>query len=483
MVIKEPEETFEDMLYRNFYKALYTRITIAKSIRQRAYMGRKNSLATMATRNRTTIGLLPLGGCSPTLINRSCDKEVVSFYELDHYICEDNDKLTKLTRKNIKEKNMIVNSIFNDYKNKAIKCALQIARDKIKNKFGIEVIINAAEFNKVADFLEKYDSNFEYHIQMPKCRDIMPERYRNIIEHPFIVKLRNDTYMWCNRFSRNYDDGSILDSMNIYIFGKKSYRYYRILCKYLSKKTHSISRAYQISAYDGSDGFKVSTIDGSCRDINTLYFDNDIKQKITNHLNEWISNENIYVDRGIIYKTGILLYGTAGTGKSSLATAISTYLRCPLIIIDCTEFHNIDIGELTATINADTCRYVVLLDEIDSIFTDRDDIKANKKERTSKLLSFLDSPNSPTNVVFVATTNYIEKIDKAALRKGRFDLMIELTDIHKDAALQMCRGFNLNNTQIEEVLSRINSFPINPSTLQSIILEVKSGIIETEVES
>lgn len=368
----------------------------------------------------------------------------------------------------------MINSIVNEYKNKMVRSTVQMVGDKIKNKFGIEYIADCASFNMVNEFLKKYDRNYKNHLQNPMFENTAVSRFPEIIEKPFIVKLRNDTFLYCNRFNRQDDENYVYNKMRLFFFGKKSYKYFKILIKYLSKDDKAPFRTYHISSSTNGE-FGVIVTRETPRNIDTLYFDNNTKEKIITHLNNWRKNESIYKSRGIIYKTGILLYGTAGTGKSTLAMAIADYLKCPILSIDCTEFHNIDIGQLTASINADNCQYVVLLDEIDSIFVDRDDIKMSMKERTSKLLTFLDSPNSPTDVIFVATTNYIDRLDKAALRKGRFDLMVELNDIHKEAALCMCKGFELTDSQILEVMNKVTTFPINPSTLQSIILEVKAG--------
>ena len=205
--------------------------------------------------------------------------------------------------------------------------------------------------------------------------------------------------------------------------------------------------------------------------METLFFDSGIKERIIAHLDNWLANEQIYLNRGLIYKTGILLYGTPGTGKSSLASAIANYLQCGLVTIDCTTFDSLNVAEVAESINADEDRYVILLDEIDSVFGSREnENNSAKNARITKLLSFLDSPNSPSNVVFVATTNYIDKLDKAALRKGRFDLMEELTDIHAKTAYEMCKGFNLNEEQTNRVIHSV-TFPVNPSYLQSVILD------------
>ncbi len=143
------------------------------------------------------------------------------------------------------------------------------------------------------------------------------------------------------------------------------------------------------------------------RPMNTIFFEQEKKDKIINHLNSWMSNESIYSNRGLIFKTGILLYGKAGTGKSSLASAIANYLNCGLITIDTTTFFNLNISEVVESINADDDRYVILIDEIDTIFTSRDNDNASdkQKENTSKLLSLLDSTSLAYSIIFHLNNN------------------------------------------------------------------------------
>jgi chaperone BCS1 len=56
-----------------------------------------------------------------------------------------------------------------------------------------------------------------------------------------------------------------------------------------------------------------------------------------------------------------------------------------------------------------------------------------------EFLQFLDGINSPSNVIFVATTNHIDHIDPALLRKGRFDLKYEMNKISYDLAAEMIK--------------------------------------------
>lgn len=362
-------------------------------------------------------------------------------------------------------------------KNKAISNLVLYSLRRIKTHFGVDMkFVEPNQVRAAISWIEQYDNNFKNHIANPYMLNSKISYQDPVIDRTFMIKLEKATWVLV---SGEVPDINIPDAKNrtniiiMYIFGKKAFKYFRDITKHISSFNSTTQMMYSISA-QGDEGRSYWSCTGSFltpRPLDTLFFDNGIKDRIIKHLDNWLSNESIYKERGLIYKTGILLYGTPGTGKSSLASAIANYLRCGLITIDCTTFQNLNTAEVAESINADNDRYVVLLDEIDSIFGSRDEETDDiKNKRISKLLSFLDSPNSPNNVVFVATTNYIDRLDKAALRKGRFDLMEKLEDIHEEAAIEMCKGFRLSNDQINDVL-KDKTFPINPSELQSAILD------------
>lgn len=370
---------------------------------------------------------------------------------------------------------MIINSQgITGIKNRIVNNSIMYAARKVKTHFGIDMKFNTVnEIKGAINWIQKYDKKFRSHISNPYSQGSIINK-EPVIEGMFIIKLDKATYAFVSGdVEGSPDNNSRRNTISMYIFGKKTMKYFRELKCIIDKETSSSSMMYSITA-NGDGNRSYWTCSGTPltpRPMDTLFFDSGIKDRIINHLNTWLSNEDIYKKRGLIYKTGILLYGTKGTGKSSLASAIANYLKCGLIVIDCTTFDKLNIAEVSESINADETRYVVLLDEIDSIFGNRDDdIDDDKNKRISKLLSFLDSPSSPTNVVFVATTNYIDRLDKAAIRKGRFDIKEELTDIHKEAAIEMCKGFDLPQDKIDKIINN-STFPINPSDLQGVILE------------
>jgi hypothetical protein len=191
------------------------------------------------------------------------------------------------------------------------------------------------------------------------------------------------------------------------------------------------------------------------------------KDEIINHLNNWLNLKKIYRKHGITYKTGILLHGEPGTGKSSLSRAIASYLGYDLHIMNIKSYKE-EQQFIQKIINIPE-QSVVLFEDIDCLFETRED--ENDKDTKALLgtvLNVLDGAMSPDGVVFIATTNYIDKLDSALIRDGRFDLKINVGCIDEYLAKQMCDRYGVNYDMLDG-----ENFPINPSYLQNKILKNK----------
>lgn len=374
------------------------------------------------------------------------------------------------------EKKMSANVSIKDLVKSTVKeKSLHFVVDRIKMQFGMEMRFTLqSQIKAITDWIEEIDTkNFKYRISNPYD---YKKNNNPILTGEFILHLDKATYLFVSA-SKNKEDSSMCREIYMYVFGRKMYKWFKIIAE-KSQYVSESNMMYSISAKSSDDGGFWTCVGSTFnpRPMDTLFFDKDIKDKITKHLDDWLANEDVYKSRGLTFKTGILLYGVAGTGKSSLASAIATYLNCGLVSIDTATFEDLNITDVVESINADNNRYVILIDEIDTIFTSRDDetITDKQKVKTSKLLSLLDSQQSPNNVIFVATTNYIDKLDKAVIRKGRFDMAVELGNISRDTAMEMCKSFNLTDAQSLKAIEMFNDREINPAELQTVILTIIS---------
>lgn len=356
-------------------------------------------------------------------------------------------------------------------RDKAFDWATDFVMDKLKTHFGIVMKFNT--YNEVAaisSILIDMDKTIKKHVV--NSYTYGGTKQAPLIEGKQIIRVKkHNSFIYVSGVTKESGQNEMHSNILIYIFGKGAYK----TKAYIDYKFRNFNDAelinYAVTASKrGTDSYwNCIANDIPPRTFDTLFFDNNVIGSVKGHLDKWLNNIDIYKSRNLNFKTGILIHGPAGTGKSSLAVAIASYLKCNLISIDMATFDDLDITDLTGSINADKDRYIVFLDEIDVVFKSRDEnITDEQRERTTKLLTFLDSANSPTNVVFVATTNYPDRLDTAVTRKGRFDLIVHVDNLSKETAEEMCRGFNttLNNVDI----SPSSDGKYNPATLQAAIL-------------
>jgi SpoVK/Ycf46/Vps4 family AAA+-type ATPase len=128
----------------------------------------------------------------------------------------------------------------------------------------------------------------------------------------------------------------------------------------------------------------------------------------------------------------ICLYGPPGTGKSSFAALIASLLNMPLLKIQASDLLGSYVGETEKAIaksfrQARQQNAVLLFDEVDTFLLSRDGAEKHwHKTMVNEFLSQLDEFSG----LFVCTTNFIELLDKAALR--RFDFKIKLNYLSEE---------------------------------------------------
>lgn len=267
--------------------------------------------------------------------------------------------------------------------------------------------------------------------------------------------------------------------ITINIFGLFSKRFTEDLL-YTIGENRSVNRKYiEYNTLDSLGGFTRST--KFKRKLNTIYLEN--RNEIFESIDIWKKSEEFYRERGIPYKLGILLYGEPGTGKSSLIHAVASELNKDVIVLTAGAILNGKLNRYDAVCcDCDTAP-VIVIEEIDTIVSSRQqdkELSENQKSILSELLNFLDGSSSPDSCIIIATTNHIEKLDPAIIRSGRFDIKIQMGKISRDLAIQMCEDFNCNP---EEILDD-STTEYNPSELQSkLIFDSKNRLYKNSIDN
>lgn len=134
----------------------------------------------------------------------------------------------------------------------------------------------------------------------------------------------------------------------------------------------------------------------------------------------------------------ILAYGIAGSGKSAYAKALAKELDKPIILKKASDIFSMWVGESEKNIakaftEARQRDAILVFDEVDSFLRERGDaVRSWEITQVNEMLTQMESFEG----IFIATTNLVENLDKASIR--RFDYKIEFRALDSK---RLCEAF------------------------------------------
>ncbi|KAJ9135204.1 hypothetical protein P3X46_032413 [Hevea brasiliensis] len=188
--------------------------------------------------------------------------------------------------------------------------------------------------------------------------------------------------------------------------------------------------------------------------FDTLAMATKEKEGIKNDLIKFSKGKNYYDKIGKPWKRGYLLYGPPGTGKSTMIAAMANFLNYDIYDLELTTVK--DNSELRKLLIETKSKSIIVIEDIDCSLDltgqrkpkkekdedeeGKDPISKKKKEEEAEskkrsevtlsgLLNFIDGIWSACGGerIIVFTTNYVEKLDPALIRRGRMDKHIEMS--------------------------------------------------------
>ena len=190
-------------------------------------------------------------------------------------------------------------------------------------------------------------------------------------------------------------------------------------------------------------------------------------------IQDFIDSEDWYKEMGIPYKRSYLLYGPPGTGKSSFAQALAGEIKFSICFVNCSD--KINDFQFNSLLNQAPQKSIILIEDVDSIFSERKNTEKNNTLTFSGFLNAIDGVRSQEGRIIVMTTNYRERLDPALLRPGRVDEMFEINYSSHFQMEKLCFRFFKDAELAKKFAYQLPEYKFSMSMIQGFLLRYRKN--------
>ena len=228
----------------------------------------------------------------------------------------------------------------------------------------------------------------------------------------------------------------------------------------------------------------------------TLAMDPIEKEELIKDLLSFRERKEYYARVGKAWKRGYLLHGPPGTGKSSMIAAMAHLLEYDVYDLELTAVR--DNSTLRRLLIETTGKSIIVVEDIDCSLELAGKRKKKSGEEGEKieekmmgreseesrvtlsgLLNFIDGLWSACGGerIIVFTTNHLEKLDPALIRRGRMDKHVELSYCRFEGFKVLAKNY-LGITEhllFDEVKRLLEEVEITPADVAEVLLAGSRG--------
>lgn len=166
----------------------------------------------------------------------------------------------------------------------------------------------------------------------------------------------------------------------------------------------------------------------------------DVKRRIRQEILDILAHKDNLTDMTEVAQLeallprGLIFWGPPGTGKTLFAKALATALGAAITVVSGPELKSRWVGESEQNLRQifhharQSAPSIIVFDELDSFASARGTYTGSGVEHSmvNQLLTEMDGFRGEELVFVVGTTNFVEVLDPALLRPGRFEFQLHI---------------------------------------------------------
>ena len=263
---------------------------------------------------------------------------------------------------------------------------------------------------------------------------------------------------------------SVFERISLSHFGRSSVfleRFLQLAIENRANRESDTLSVYIPNPFHGGDWMRARL--GSRRPLASVVLKAGQSEALLGDLERFYGARERYAELGIPWRRGYLLFGPPGTGKTSLVTALASELRLNVCTLSLASPVVTD-EKIHTLLAAVPQRSLLLIEDVDAFFRQRDAAHSQVKLSFSGFLNALDGVATQEGNVLFMTTNHADRLDDALIRAGRIDERVELGACDADQLRRLYLKFQPDEAAAQAFAAENAGKALSPAQVQDQLM-------------